>query len=152
MFRLRHRLFPASLTGRRLRFKHRANKCFFCHISNAFCISRIMQNNLIPTNYDTARRLQAPGGTVSLRSGWLTRHCCSCYRRCHTQLAGELRQYRGWQRSSGVSTIGERENYVRHKKSPQSNGTNSYANFAKFADLFAFYPPPKNKVSEMKKV
>lgn len=43
-------------SGLVLRFKHRANICFFCHISNAFYIGAPMQNNLIPTNYDRARR------------------------------------------------------------------------------------------------
>ena len=40
-------------SGRTSRFKHRANICLFQNINNAFRPGRIMQNNLMPNNYDT---------------------------------------------------------------------------------------------------
>ena len=41
-------------SGRTSRFKHRANICLFQNINNAFHFGLIMQNNLMPNNYDTA--------------------------------------------------------------------------------------------------
>ena len=50
-------------SGRTSRFKHRANICLFQNINNAFRPGRIMQNNLMPNNYDAtvSGRLQRCG-------------------------------------------------------------------------------------------
>ncbi len=45
--------------GRHSSLKHHANICFFPDTGNAFYISRTMQNNLIPNNYDARPARQA---------------------------------------------------------------------------------------------